>query len=83
MPIGITITLFCLTKYVKTDSLKGFVQIGLIWAIIAIVCDYLFLVKLLKPEDGYYKLDVYLYYALTLIIPVVFGLVKSKKELPR
>ncbi|HEY1303237.1 MAG TPA: hypothetical protein VGF24_06790 [Vicinamibacterales bacterium] len=34
---------------------------------------YLFIVKALKPADGYYKLDVYLYYALTFLIPVTVG----------
>ena len=36
----------------------------------AIVLDYLLIVKALNPADGYYKLDVYLYYALTFILPL-------------
>lgn len=33
----------------------------------------MFIVKALKPTDGYYKPDVYLYYALTIAIPLVAG----------
>ena len=35
-------------------------------------CD-LFIVAAFKPADGYYKPDVYLYYALTLAIPLFAG----------
>jgi hypothetical protein len=41
--------------------------------VIAVLGDYLFIVKAFKPADGYYKLDVYLYYVLTVIIPVAAG----------
>jgi len=33
----------------------------------------LFIVKAFKPADGYYKLDVYLYYALTFALPLIVG----------
>ena len=46
---------------------------ALVWTFIAVVGDYLFIVKAFKPADGYYKLDVYLYYALTLAIPLFAG----------
>jgi len=45
----------------------------MIWTIIAVVFDYIFIVKLLKPLDFYYKLDVYLYYSLTFILPILVG----------
>ncbi|HWB31456.1 MAG TPA: hypothetical protein VG736_13195 [Vicinamibacterales bacterium] len=44
-----------------------------LWLLIAVGGDYVFIVKAFKPPDGYYKLDVYLYYALTLAIPLVAG----------
>ena len=44
--------------------------LGVVWSAIAIICDYLLIVKLLNPPDGYYKPDVYLYYLLTLALPV-------------
>lgn len=49
------------------------------WTLIAIIFDYFFLVKLLKPADGYYKLDVYLYYSLTFILPVVAGTLRLRQ----
>jgi hypothetical protein len=44
--------------------------LAIVWTLIAIVFDYLFIVKALNPADGYYKLDVFLYYALTFILPL-------------
>jgi hypothetical protein len=41
------------------------------------VFDYFLLVKVFKPVDGYYKLDVYLYYVLTFILPLIVGWRKS------
>ena len=45
----------------------------------AVVFDYLFIVKTLNPSDGYYKLDVYLYYVFTFIIPLFAGWRKNAK----
>lgn len=70
MPIGIAATYLVLWKFIRFQTLHHAILLGVLWAIIAIVCDYLFLVKLLNPADGYYKPDVYIYYALTFIIPV-------------
>jgi hypothetical protein len=47
--------------------------------VIAIVFDYVFLVKVLNPADGYYKLDVYLYYVFTLILPLIIGWLKIRR----
>lgn len=73
MPIGIIIALWVLFKKVKGDSFRYYLLLAIIWTIIAIVFDYLFIVKLLKPADSYYKLDVYLYYSLTFILPLIAG----------
>jgi uncharacterized membrane protein len=78
MPIGTLLTLWVLFKKVKGDSFKYYVLLAFSWMLIAIVFDYFFLVKALNPADGYYKPDVYLYYALTFALPVVVGWRKSK-----
>lgn len=72
-PIGIAITLWVLFKKVKADSFQYYLWLGVIWMLIAVICDYFFLVRLFKPEDGYYKSDVYLYYILTFALPVIVG----------
>lgn len=77
MPIGTSITLWVLLKKVKADSFQYYALLAVIWVLIAIVFDYFFLVKAFKPADGYYKLDVYLYYALTFILPLIVGLRKN------
>lgn len=73
MPIGILITFWVLLKKVKASSFGQYVLLAIMWVLIAAVSDYVFLVKVFKPEDGYYKLDVYLYYALTLVVPLLVG----------
>jgi hypothetical protein len=70
LPIGIIITLWVLLKKIKGDSFNYYLRLAIAWTLIAIVFDYLFIVKALN-SDGYYKLDVYLYYTLTFILPLV------------
>lgn len=79
MPIGIAITLWVLFKKIPSVTFKEYVQIAVVWTVLAALLDYLFIVKLLKPADGYYKLDVYLYYALTFALPLIVG---WRKKLP-
>ncbi len=76
MPIGITITLWVLLKRIKSNSLQYYLILGVVWAIIAIVLDYFLLVKVFNPLDGYYKLDVYIYYFITLLLPPIVGWIK-------
>ena len=71
LPIGIVITLWVLFKRVKSESLRHYLVLAVVWTGIAVVFDYVFIVKALQPADGYYKLDVYIYYALTLALPLV------------
>ena len=78
MPIGIAMTLWVLIKKVKESSMKDYFVLAIVWTMIAIVFDYFFLVKLFKPADGYYKLDVYLYYVLTFVLPLLVGSRKNK-----
>jgi len=78
--IGILITLWVLLKKITSNDLRYYVWLGIIWALVAIIFDYFFLVKLLKPADGYYKVDVYLYYSIMLILPIIVGLFKIKTK---
>lgn len=79
MPIGILITLWILMKKVNSNSFHYSLSIAAVWTFIAIIFDYFLLVNVFKPADGYYKLDVYLYYTLTFILPVLIGWTKSNK----
>lgn len=81
-PIGIVLTLWVLLRKVKSNSLHYYVLLAVVWVLIAIILDYFFLVKVFKPADGYYKLDVYLYYAFTIILPIAAGLIKRTQKLP-
>jgi uncharacterized membrane protein len=79
MPIGILITVWVLLKKVQGDTFRYYMILAIAWTAIAVVFDYLFIVKALNPAGGYYKLDVYLYYALTFIIPLIIGWWKKSK----
>jgi len=78
-PIAILITIWVLVKKIKSLSISYFFTIAVIWTILAIVLDYFLIVKAFKPEDGYYKPDVYLYYSLMFLLPIVVGLIKKNK----
>ncbi len=79
MPIGIAIALFVSLKKVEPGDIQRYAQIAVAWTAMAIVLDYIFIVKMLNPADGYYKLDVYIYYALTFIIPLAAGIWKNRE----
>lgn len=78
MPFGIVLTLWVLLKRIKSDSPRYYLLLAVTWTAIAIVFDYFFLVKIFNPADGYYKLDVYLYYALTFTLPLLVGWRKTR-----
>ncbi len=80
MPIGIVITLWVLFKRISVGSFRRYLTLAIAWTLIAVICDYFFLVKLLKPADGYYKLDVYLYYIITFLLPLLVGTYRIKKK---
>lgn len=80
MPIGTALTLWVLLKKIKSTTFQYYLLLAVIWTLIAIVFDYFFLVKVFKPTDGYYKLDVYLYYVLTFILPLIIGWSKKYKK---
>jgi hypothetical protein len=82
MPIGTAITFWIAFKKVKGDTLQYYGLVAIVWLLIAVLGDYLFIVKALKPADGYYKPDVYLYYALTLVIPLIAGWRRTLRGTP-
>ncbi|HEY6088167.1 MAG TPA: hypothetical protein VD771_00100 [Gemmatimonadaceae bacterium] len=82
LPIGTAIALWIAFKKVKGDTLRYYWLVALVWTLIAVLGDYVFIVKALKPADGYYKPDVYLYYALTLAIPLFAGWRRTLRPAP-
>ncbi|MCX6743381.1 MAG: hypothetical protein NT116_04060 [Candidatus Parcubacteria bacterium] len=77
MPFGTVITLFVTFKFIKSNALQYYLKVACVWTLLAIILDYLFLVKLLNPAGGYYKLDVYVYYGLTFVLPLLVGWYKT------
>lgn len=80
MPIGTLITLFVLWKKIHAKSFTYYAWIAIVWFFIAVTCDYFFLVKVFKPVDGYYKLDVYVYYMLTFLLPIIVCKIKTTEN---
>jgi len=78
-PIGTTITLLVLFKKIKSKDFGYYLKLGISWLTLAVLLDYLFIVKMLNPVD-YYKPAVYLYYGLTLVLPILVCKIKSKKN---
>jgi hypothetical protein len=80
MPFGIAATVLVLWRWVRLASWTDALLLGIGWTLVAIVLDYLGIVKLLAPPDGYYKLDVYLYYLITLLLPLLAFAVQGRKD---
>ena len=78
-PLATIVAVWVLIKKIERVSFSYYLLIAIFWTSIAVVLDYFLLIKIFKPEDGYYKPDVYLYYSLTFILPLVIGLWKRKK----
>ena len=73
------VILLCYMRFGKREeSISYYAFVAAVWLIVAIVFDYLFLVKLLNPPV-YYKLDVYVYYASTFLIPFLIGVKFGRK----
>lgn len=80
MPVGIVITLWVLFKKIRSEYFKHYLVLAIAWTMIAVVLDYLLVVKALHPVDGYYKPAVYLYYAFTFVLPLLVGWWKKSKS---
>ena len=73
------VILLCYRRFSnRNESISYYAFVAAAWLIIAVVFDYLFLVKLLNPPI-YYKLDVYIYYASTFLIPFLVGVRFGRK----
>jgi hypothetical protein len=70
-PVTIAVTWWWFRQR-KGLSLQYYAKVGTAWVLIAIVFDYLFIVQLFQAT--YYEADVFVYYALTFLIPVGVGL---------
>lgn len=81
LPVGVIITLWVLLRKIGAEEFRYYLILAVIWTVIAVVLDYLFIVRLLKPADGYYKPDVYLYYALTFVLPLAVGWWKNSRKM--
>jgi hypothetical protein len=82
-PIGTAVALWVAFRKVKGDSLSYYALVALAWVLIAVIGDYLFIVKALHPADGYYKPDVYLYYVLTMAIPLLAGWRRTARQIAK
>ena len=76
LPVGVIVTTCVLWSRGPGRSFGYFLALALSWTAFAIVLDYFLIVKLFQPTDGYYKLDVYLYYVLTFVQPLIVGLIR-------
>ena len=81
LPIGVIVTLWVLMRKVQIERRQHFAILAGVWTLIAVVFDYVFIVKAFSPADAYYKLDVYVYYGLTCTIPMVVGWWKTSRSM--
>jgi hypothetical protein len=82
-PLATIFTIWVLVKKVKRPEMMCYFGTGLIWTLMAVTLDYLFIVMLLKTGITYYKPDVFLYYFLTATLPIVVGYYKYKHKSPK
>lgn len=80
MPIGIFFTAIILHRKFNNLDNKSYFLMGVLWSVQAVMLDYLLLVKVFNPTGGYYKLDVYLYYFITLVLPVLYSYMKRVEK---
>ena len=79
-PFAVVLTIWVIIKKIRRQYLKDYFGLGMMWMIMAVILDYIFLVKMLKTEQTYYKIDVFLYYILTLTLPIIVGFWKYKNN---
>jgi hypothetical protein len=78
MPIGLALIIAVLLR-VEREPLWFYAILSVVWAALAVILDYVFIVKAFSPADGYYKADVYVYYALTFFLPLLAGLLRTSR----
>ena len=81
-PFATLLTIWVVAKKIKRPQLMCYFGLGLIWTIMAVVLDFIFLVQVFHAGSAYYKPDVFLYYILTFTLPLIVGYWKSKHRNP-
>jgi hypothetical protein len=76
-PVTIVIALWWFRKRERLP-LQYYAGVGVAWVLVAIVLDYLFIVLLFGAE--YYAIDVFVYYAVTFLIPLGVGLFLGRSQ---
>jgi hypothetical protein len=76
-PVTIAIAWWWFRPRERLD-LQYFAGVGVAWVLIAVVLDYLFIVVAFQAT--YYGVDVFVYYAVTFLIPVGVGLYLLRKR---
>lgn len=79
-PFATVLTIWVLLKKIKRPEMTCYIGLGLIWTVMAVALDYIFMVKLLKTGTSYYRPDVFIYYILTFILPIIVGCWKFKHK---
>jgi hypothetical protein len=82
-PFATILTIWVIMKKVRRPELMCYFGLGLLWTLMAVGLDYIFLVKMLKTGSSYYKPDVFLYYILTFTLPMIVGFWKYKHKSPK
>lgn len=77
LPIGLLLMLYVLFKKIERKTLMCYFMLGVFWAGLAIIMDFIFIVQLFN-SSSYYKPDVYIYYLLTFSLPAIIGWYKLK-----
>ena len=71
-PIGTALALWVAFRKVQGDTLSHYVLVALVWVTIAVIGDYLFIVKALQSRrTGSYKPRRLPVYTLTVVIPLL------------
>ncbi|HEY7777097.1 MAG TPA: hypothetical protein VIA09_01030 [Nitrososphaeraceae archaeon] len=77
--IPITI-LVALTRFKNSQmSFSYYLFVGIVWLAIAFSLDYLFIIVAFNVSN-YYNLDVFIYYVVTFLIPLVIGIKYGRKQ---
>ncbi len=79
-PFATLFTFWVLVKKIKRPRFVDYAVISIVWTLLATVLDYIFIVKMLNTGISYYKWDIYLYYTVTFILPILVGYLKQRKN---
>jgi hypothetical protein len=72
-PVATLLTIWVLFAKIKRPEMACYIGLGVVWTVLAVVLDYLFNVVAFKIGGAYYQPDIFLYYFLTFVLPIVIG----------